>query len=186
MEFIRVLFRSKLGRRLGPRSNRWFPHPKPGRISHCGFAMFAMALCLSGYWPRPGWALTGTGDLATEQMSVRELMRLDTVLALRLAKDRLREHQKTRSVGAVPQVAAQSGDPRLLAIYGVGRKLLARVRYGERTFMYMHGRTLPVGVKNAQGNPVFRLRGISSSCVELERAGTSRTLCLHPSLWSGD
>lgn len=112
-------------------------------------------------------------------MSVRELMRLDAAQALDHARQGFAARPRDQAA------VTQSGELQLLAIYGVGKKLLARIRHGDRTFLYIRGNALPVGVKADRSQSVFRLMGISSSCVELARAEKARTLCLHPSLWSG-
>jgi len=121
------------------------------------------------------------GALAAEQISVRELMHLETVEALELARGRARNHRYPDSTPA----GAGSGREglKLLAIYGVGKKLLAEVRVGSRPLVYLRGQPLPLGAKaDAQ---VYRLHGITGSCVHLERRGEAHTLCLHPSQWAG-
>lgn len=121
------------------------------------------------------------GELAAEQMSVRELMRLETEIALERARGRARNHSYPDSVAGRPE---QGRDGlKLVAIYGVGSKLLAQVLVGSRPQVYLHGQALPVGAK--PGAQVYRLRGITGSCVQLERQGEAHTLCLHPSLWAG-
>lgn len=117
-------------------------------------------------------------DLASQQMSVRELMRLDTALALEQARSRLHRQGAEHGRPETRSLLAQSGALRLLAIYGVGKKLLAEVMIDERTHVYMRGQAWAVGVK--AGPSAYRLLGISGSCVHLERAGEEHTLCLHP------
>jgi hypothetical protein len=118
-------------------------------------------------------------DFASAQMSVRELMHMDAELARQQASKRLRaadpQHDVSRSSG--------SAAPRLAAIYGVGKKLLAEVVIGSRSHVYLRGQALPVGGQAGPGT--YMLRGISGSCVHLERAGDSHTLCLRPGLWAG-
>lgn len=125
-----------------------------------------------------------TDDLAAEQMSVRELMRLDTALALNQSREKLRTRYKSGTtvddIGAV----AQSGSVNLLAIYGVGKKLLAEVRVGAQSYVYMHGRLLPVGIKAS--STALLLRGMTATCIQLERDEQSHTLCLHPSVRVGE
>ena len=75
-----------------------------------------------------------------------------------------------------------SGSLNLVAIYGVGKKLLAEVTVGTQQYVYMRGQALPVGVK--ANSSAYLLRGISGSCVQLERKDEAHTLCLHPSLWT--
>ncbi|GAB2910562.1 hypothetical protein LSG25_04280 [Paralcaligenes sp. KSB-10] len=125
----------------------------------------------------------GIDELTSEQMSVRELMRLDTELALSQAKGRLRGQGKPMSASESSAALAHGGGLKLVAIYGVGKKLLAEVLVGSQPHIYMRGQALPVGVK--AGTAAFMLRGITGSCVQLERQEESHTLCLHPSLWAG-
>ncbi|NYT81711.1 hypothetical protein H0A70_09490 [Alcaligenaceae bacterium] len=116
--------------------------------------------------------------MASAEMSVRELMHLDAELARKQARQRL------KTAGPQLDVPAASGNPALhvAAIYGVGRKLLAEVVIGSRSHIYMRGRALPVG--GTASPSTYLLRGISGSCVHLERTGDSQTLCLRPSLWA--
>ena len=124
-------------------------------------------------------------ELALEQMSVRELMRLDTALAVSLANAKLKAQQPKRAQ-AYPDshsVLGSSSTPRLLAIYGVGKKLIAEVMVGSRPFVYMHGMALPVGAKHEQ--TVYRSRGIDGACIALERDDERHTLCLATSVSGG-
>jgi hypothetical protein len=129
----------------------------------------------------PFQATAVANDLATEQMSVRELMHLETAHAL---DDARRNPRKDNALGSPADRAdrhAQGGVLKLVAIYGVGKKLLAEVQVGQQPHMYVHGRALPIGVK-AGDTSAYMLRGISGSCVQLERKSESRILCLQPTL----
>ena len=120
-------------------------------------------------------------DAAGEQMSVRELMRLDTALAVSQAHSALRGQR--RSGPSDSQTAlAQSGALKLVAIYGVGKKLLAEVMVGTQPHIYIRGKPFPVGQDGVES--AYLLRGITGSCIQLERKQESHTLCLHPSLWT--
>ena len=133
-----------------------------------------------------GWAQAQSlpaDELAFEQMSVRELMRLDTALALSQSKNKLDGRGKSSALKESHSVLAQAAGPRLIAIYGVGKKLMAEVLVGSHPFVYMHGRALPVGLKSS--TTAFRLREITGSCIQLERNEESHTLCLNPSLSGG-
>lgn len=135
----------------------------------------AFALCL-GYLP--AWALASSSAAPAaqvDQMSVRELMRLDTALALR----QLRSSLDTGTAGTALPVA-HSGKLKLLALYGVGKRLVAEVMIGGDRHVYMRDRSLPIGVKPHPS--VYQLRGISGSCVHLERKDEAHTLCLQPAL----
>lgn len=115
-------------------------------------------------------------------MSVRELMRLDTALALSQSKSKLQGLGKPSAQDRHSSLAAKGG-LKLVAVYGVGKKLLAEVAVGPHPYVYMNGRALPVGVKTSA--TAYRLRSITGSCVHLERNDESHTLCLNPSLSAG-
>lgn len=117
-------------------------------------------------------------------MSVRELMRLDTALALEHARNRLRQQRvkpDQLEAGAMP---GRHGNLKLVALYGVGKKLLAEVAIGGQAHVYMRGQPLPVGAK--AGPSTYLLRGMSGSCVHLERGGEEHTLCLNPALGAAE
>lgn len=141
----------------------------------------------AGVWilTNPVWALSpDADDLAADQMSVRELMRLDAQQALVQTRARLAGQSHPRAAQDIAiKVGPGSAAPKLVAIYGVGKKLLAEVLVGSQPHVYMRGQALPVGAKPGAAVPV--LRGITGSCVQLERQDETHTLCLHPSLWSG-
>jgi hypothetical protein len=118
-----------------------------------------------------------------DAMSVRELMRLETQLALRQARQRTRAAEGKG--GRAVEAGVPGPDLELLAIYGVGSRLLAQVRHGGLTLVYMRGSALPVGFKGTPEQPVFRLTGLSGTCVELTRESVSRTLCLNRALPAG-
>jgi hypothetical protein len=135
------------------------------------------ACCIGSAWPQN----SQSDDLAQDQISVRELMRLDTALALSQTKDKL--HSRNRTTPAVDSrgLPAHGGGLRLVAIYGVGKKLLAEVHIGSKPHVYVRGKALPVGV--SADPSAFHLRGITGSCIQLERKDEAHTLCLHPALW---
>jgi len=121
-------------------------------------------------------------DLASQQMSVRELMRLDTALALEQTRNRLRQQRGKPDQFDAGAALATRETLKLVAIYGVGKKLLAEVMIGGQSHVYMRGQPLAVGAK--AGPSTYLLRGISGSCVHLERGGEGHTLCLNPALGS--
>lgn len=156
--------------------------PARPRLPRCLRLEFALAAVL--LWLAPCLAhgqVLAQDDSASLQMSVRELMRLDTDLALKQQRKRL--HKESPGDQADPARAglASSGALKLVAIYGVGRKLLAEVMVGARSHVYLRGQALAVGAK--AGPSEYLLRGISGSCVHLERQQEAHTLCLHPNLW---
>ncbi len=143
------------------------------------------AILAGALWLTPCMAhglAAAENDSASLQMSVRELMRLDAELALKHLKNRMRkEHPGTEAIEAGAELA-NSAALRLVAIYGVGRNLLAEVMIGPRPHIYLRGKALAVGAK--AGPSEYLLRGISGSCVHLERRQEAHTLCLHPGLWT--
>ncbi|WP_132583446.1 hypothetical protein [Paralcaligenes ureilyticus] len=167
------------------KSNRCVPSRKsahfPIRLSTMLFAAWACAWILTSPARASG---PGADDLAVDQMSVRELMRLDAEQALAQTRARVAGQNNSRAAQGVVSKAAHGGTaPRLVAIYGVGKKLLAEVLVGSQPHVYMRGQALPVGAKPGAAVPM--LRGITGSCVQLERHDETHTLCLHPSLWAG-
>ena len=139
--------------------------------------LVSSACCAGAAWPRD----SQPDDLAQDQISVLELMRLDTALALNQTKDKLHSRNREMSAADSEGPSAGSGRVRLVAIYGVGKKLLAEVHIGSKPHVYMRGSALPIGVS---ANPsTFRLRGITGSCIQLESKNEAHTLCLHPALW---
>lgn len=122
---------------------------------------------------------SATQDSAT----VHELMRIEARLALHRARQRL--HDVAEGDMSMPMADSSGVVPRLLAIYGVGEGLRAQVKHGDRMLVYRRGRTLPVGLTDTPGVPVFRLVSLSNTCVELDREGVGLTLCLSPSPLSG-
>lgn len=141
--------------------------------------ILAGVLCLA---PGAAQGLAAIGDSASLEMSVRELMRLDADLALKQLKSRMGRESSGAETARGGAESASGGTLRLVAIYGVGRKLLAEVMIGSRPHIYLHGRALAVGAK--AGPAEYLLRGISGSCVHLERRQEAYTLCLHPGLWT--
>lgn len=119
-------------------------------------------------------------DPLLDQMSVRELMRLDTALAVEQSRSKLRKVSPSPQVGHRRGGIAQSGALELVAIYGVGKKLLAEVNIGSQPHIYLRGQSLPVGAQ--AGAAVYVLKGISGSCVHLERQEETHTLCLPKSV----
>ncbi|MDS1141891.1 hypothetical protein RE432_15725 [Pusillimonas sp. SM2304] len=117
-------------------------------------------------------------------MSVRELMRLDTDLALAQARNRLRQQRGRPDQPEAGAMPARHGNLKLVALYGVGKKLLAEVAIGGQAHVYMRGQPLAVGAK--AGPSTYLLRGMSGSCVHLERGGEAHTLCLNPVLGTAE
>ncbi len=121
--------------------------------------------------------------LDKDQMSVRELMQLDTELALKLARDRSSGTNRSATERSSLTVRNMSGEPRLAAIYGVGQQLMAEVVLADVIYLYRRGQALPVGV--APGNEVYLLHKITASCIDIGNADASHHLCLRPEQWVG-
>ncbi|MDY0308512.1 MAG: hypothetical protein RBR29_01790 [Castellaniella sp.] len=108
-----------------------------------------------------------------ETQSVRELMQQD-----------LRDALQVPPGGAARRADADSGmngvrpvlEPRLVALYGVGRALMAEVQVGRRAYLYVRGQAWPAGHAGDRG--VYQLRGMNGACVQLERGDDRHSLCL--------
>ncbi len=139
-----------------------------------------LCICLAVVMPSVSQATaTSVSDTESDTMAVRELMRLDTELALRATQSRLdKAANDTSAVVAI--TGAKRGALKLVAIYGVGKNLMAEVLVGSQPYVYMRGQALPVGAK--PGHSAYQLAGISGSCVYLKQQDDEHTLCLHPSL----
>lgn len=129
------------------------------------------------------------GDDATEPQiqQVYELMELETARAVehaRYAADTpggLRTHNDISKQTHANHHPDRPAQLRLVAIYGIGKKLAAQVVADTQPYLYRHGQALPVGIPDDSTDPqVYKLRGISNSCVVLERDQQAQTLCLHP------
>lgn len=123
-------------------------------------------------------------SLLNDQLSVRELMRLEMAEALEAARQkRLIQRQKSKSSGWVgPKTGSNQdsedalGSPKLLAIYGVGKQLWAEVKVGTKTLLFKHDQAVPIGFK--PGNTPYRLQSISTRCVSLSVEGEQKEYCL--------
>lgn len=128
-------------------------------------------------------------DFQHEQQSVRELMRLESALALRAARERLNAAQADEnkpglmSGGRRIEISSSADEPELRAIYGVGTRMLAEVRHAGRLWVYLAGRPFPVGATS--GTSLYLLQDIRDGCVSLARGNTRRVLCLNGRSGSG-
>jgi len=132
--------------------------------------------------------IPGEEEFEWETQSVRELLRRDIGEALRSPSRQgggagqggfaqgggAARGGATRARSAGPEVAGAR--PRLVAMYGVGRNLMAEVQVGARAFLYLRGQALPVG--HAGDAAVYRLRDMNGACVQLERGEDRHSLCL--------
>jgi len=116
-------------------------------------------------------------ELAADQIAVHELMRLETHQLLRQLRtaaghrgtERPRMQAHTEN-GAVADVSAT----RLVAIYGVGSKLMAEVRVDDHTLLFTRGRPEPIGPGKAHA---MRLLSISDRCVTVAWKDRQESLC---------
>ncbi|CAM5222932.1 hypothetical protein CDEF62S_01246 [Castellaniella defragrans] len=120
----------------------------------------------------PAWAASAEEEW--ESLSVRELMQQD----LRQALDEARRAEPVPSGGgrAAPVSARPILAPRLVALYGVGRALMAEVQVGRDAYLYVKGQTHPAGHAGDPG--VYQLRGMNGACIQLERGDDKHSLCL--------
>jgi hypothetical protein len=130
--------------------------------------LLAAACCLAGStWAQPAedW----------ETLSVRELMRQDLQRAL---DDAARPEPTAGSRGSrpVPAPVRPLLAPRLVALYGVGRALMAEVQVGRDSYLYVRGQAYPAGYSGDR--TVYQLRGMNGACVQLERGEDRHSLCL--------
>ncbi|MER1968327.1 hypothetical protein [Castellaniella sp. GW247-6E4] len=125
--------------------------------------------------PASAAGVAGDEDLEWETQSVRELLRRDIREALQSPVTR-GGGAAARPAGAVPAGAR----PRLMAMYGVGRDLMAEVQVGSRAFLYVRGQALPVG--HTGDAAVYRLRDMNGACIQLERGEDRHSLCLRAML----
>ncbi|HEX7386153.1 MAG TPA: hypothetical protein VF285_02620 [Castellaniella sp.] len=110
-----------------------------------------------------------------ESLSVRELMQQDLNRALSDA----RSGGAALARGGPPVSGAASHAvlaPRLVALYGVGRALMAEVQVGRESYLYVKGQVHPAGYAGDSG--VYQLRGMNGACVQLERGEDRHSLCL--------
>lgn len=154
---------------------RWQSLRPPLRLRHRRDVLVFCLLCalLAAMAGRARATPSQAEALEFEQMSVRELMRLDSALALSQTRAKLQGSKGSQSSA----VLSGETSPRLQAIYGVGKKLAAEVRVGSATYVYIRGQPFPVGQRRADES-VFVLRDMNTSCVRLERQSQELNLCL--------
>lgn len=151
-------------------------HPSATAPLLAGLSM-ALAMCFS----TSVHAVPRIDGLSADQMSVYELMRLDTEQALMLVRSRTVSSGTPDAHSTQRSRRSMTGEPLLKAIYGVGNQLMAEVVVDDITYFYRHGQALPTGV--APGDDVLLLQKISARCVDLGNADRSHHLCLRPAQW---
>ncbi|MCQ9616747.1 hypothetical protein L1889_08495 [Paenalcaligenes niemegkensis] len=115
-------------------------------------------------------------DFELQAMQVRELLALEQ----RQLREQLgysgEPHFQSTSLPPAPS----ENLPRLSAIYGVGKRLLAEFYLDGKTYLYLHDHDFPIGYK--AGADVYRLIALSEQCVTLGREQYEFTQCLHAAL----
>lgn len=66
--------------------------------------------------------------------------------------------------------------PRLVALYGVGKALMAEVQVGNQAYLYIRGQTYPAG--HLGDKRVYQLKAMNGACVQLEKEQDRHSLCL--------
>lgn len=126
--------------------------------------------------------VTGPEHVATEHMTVLELMRLEAEQALHEARERRGSRHRgpgLRSLNASMMEGGrgpQTAGLHLVGIYGVGKRLVAEVKNGARTLYFRNGQEKPMG--HVADEDLYRLRELKGNCVRLDRGGTEELLCL--------
>lgn len=123
-------------------------------------------------------AMSHDDDPSADLMSVRELMRLESVQAIEQATASAAGHSKAVAAWPEPDRGAQQTDLRLVAVYGFGSRLLAQVDIGGEHYLFEQGRARPTGRHSK--NTDYILESISKACIRLRREETTHDLCLHP------
>lgn len=80
--------------------------------------------------------------------------------------------------GAVLEREIKPQEPELIAMYGVGKKVLAEVSFKGQPYLYIRGQTWPLGDVN--GSSQLRLLSMSSRCTHLAFQKTEFNLCVTP------
>lgn len=115
-------------------------------------------------------------ELLQDQLSVRELMRLDAEQALQRLRKGGASPSPVLSPSQLPDSQRHSRlPPRLVAIYGVGNRLLAEITWKGQSYVYLKGQPSPVG-RNSHAS--LRLQTLSSRCATLRDDEQRFELCL--------
>lgn len=115
--------------------------------------------------------VSSTPEESWETQSVRELLQQD----LQDARQASAPNSGVAISGGKPSVRPVMA-PRLVALYGVGRALMAEVQVGQRAYLYVRGQPFPAGHTGDSG--VYQLRGMNGACIQLERGEDRHSLCL--------
>lgn len=138
-------------------------------------APHALAVFVVGLGPVAAWGQASAepyDELSDIQLSVRELMHWETQQALAQVSPSATAREPLQGVRLGSNSPGVNESPKLLAIYGVGRKLLAEVSIGAETLIFLKGHPVPVGYK--AGAAPYRLAKWDGHCISLDtvhRAG---------------
>ncbi|MBC9906391.1 MULTISPECIES: hypothetical protein [Achromobacter] len=111
-----------------------------------------------------------------ETETVRALLRADAAAALADCRVPGLCRPGPESVGQAPPPARASDDIRVMAIFGLARRLSADVAVNGAVLRYQTGRGEPVA--GAVDGRAYQLLAIDDSCVRLRRGDTERTACV--------
>ncbi|MGB3740906.1 MAG: hypothetical protein WA968_02455 [Castellaniella sp.] len=136
-----------------------------------GLAMFLWSCALAAAPPGADAPVSSTPEESWETLSVRELLQQDLQEVLRTST----QDPGVATLGTKPSVRPVMA-PRLVALYGVGRALMAEVQVGQRAYLYVRGQPFPAGHTGDSG--VYQLRGMNGACIQLERGEDRHSLCL--------
>src|SRR5690606_10108739 len=126
----------------------------------------------------PSMVTAADREASNDYVTVRELMRMENEYALRAARERIHPAHNTNAAAVVRGSMTSSAPeaPRLVGIFGVGKRLFAEVRAGSQAWLFLKGHRQPVGY-TAVSVP-YRLRDIAGACVRLDKQGEETVLCL--------
>ncbi len=122
---------------------------------------------------QPGVAMAAEEGEVWEVQSVRELMQQDLRRAL---EEPPPPAGGSKTSAGNPARVHPVLAPRLVALYGVGRALMAEVQVGREAYLYVRGQAYPAG--HAGDRNVYQLRDMNGACVRLERGEDRHSLCL--------
>lgn len=140
-----------------------------------------MSLLFCGLLIVPTVKATQSNEFDAQAMQVRELLLLEQ-------QQLRREISPTLNADELPIRGEAMGnveeEPQLIAIYGVGKRLMAEFRRNGLTTVYLHGKEFPIG--HVGRADMYRLTGINEQCVSLKKHQYEVTQCLHSALSQGE
>lgn len=132
------------------------------KLLYCLFAIFPMCSLASN---------STVAEPQAQALLVRDLIQKEN--------ERLAQGVVGSTVVSTPYTEqAQASHPKLIAMYGVGKKVLAEVDFNGQQYLYVRGQTWPVG--DVKGSSQLRLIKMSSRCAHLAFQKTEFNLCVTP------